>query len=257
MKSRLVRHVLVALGLSVSCAPRSAESRACCLFGRSNTTYYAPAARHAGCPCNTCNYATAGGLPQRVHQRAGDHLPPDHDDQSLHGLPDHGRAAGDDLSHAAVAGAGDHVPAGGQLLLCPGLPDGSLRNPRLRDRRLRCRGPDRLELLCSELSGGAGRPGCSTCNGGSSYAPAAGQAIALPAPWCRACRRVLRCRCPTRRVRSALRRRFAPARSKRSRLLRAIPGQRGCRPALATRTRSCRRRTTRWTAKRPVRVRIG
>ncbi len=55
MKSRLIRRVLVALGMSVTLCAAAAESRACCLFGRGNTTYYAPAAVMPA--CNTCNYA--------------------------------------------------------------------------------------------------------------------------------------------------------------------------------------------------------
>ena len=59
MKSRLVRRFLVALGMSIALCATPAESQACCLFGRSNTTYYQPyvAAYPAAPACNTCNYA--------------------------------------------------------------------------------------------------------------------------------------------------------------------------------------------------------
>ena len=61
MKSRLITRVLVALGMSTALCAAPAESRACCLFGRSQTAYYAPAPYVAALPvapaCNTCNYA--------------------------------------------------------------------------------------------------------------------------------------------------------------------------------------------------------
>ena len=54
MKSRLVRRVLVALGIMVTLGAAAAESRACCLFRKSTTAYYAPVV--AAPACNTCNY---------------------------------------------------------------------------------------------------------------------------------------------------------------------------------------------------------
>ena len=61
MKSRLTHRVLVALGMSVGLCALPGDSQACCLFGRSNTTYYAPyvAAYPVAPACNTCNYAPA------------------------------------------------------------------------------------------------------------------------------------------------------------------------------------------------------
>ena len=56
MKSRLVRRVLAALGITATLAAAAGESRACCLFRKSTTAYYPPVVAAPACgTCNTCN----------------------------------------------------------------------------------------------------------------------------------------------------------------------------------------------------------
>jgi hypothetical protein len=77
MKSRLFSRILVALGLTATLCAAPLESSACCLWPRSNTTYYAPAVVAPG--CNTCNYAptcnTCNYVPQTAYRSVFSSVP--------------------------------------------------------------------------------------------------------------------------------------------------------------------------------------